>query len=361
MIRVLHVTTTGRLGGAERVICDVATASAKLGLTEPRVCVLGEPGGLDAALRSAGIAVDVLDLGREREIVSAIRRVRSLARAHRAAVVHTHLLHASVVGQLAARTLGIPGVLTRHYGDFLRRYGTTRDRLLDRAALALAHRVFAVSEDVRRAVVDAGEAPARRVSVIANGIDIGRVRSLGAVSTRGDATSELFAVGVVASLQPWKGHGVLIDAVAEIGARLVVVGAGPLADELHRRATQHQAQVEFLGHLDEPYAVVAGLDVYVQPSLNEGFGLAAVEAMALGRPVVASRVGGLPEVVEDRVTGLLVAPNDAHALASALRTLRDDPGLRVRLGNAGAERAVGLFSAERSARSYADAYRQLLH
>jgi glycosyltransferase involved in cell wall biosynthesis len=173
-------------------------------------------------------------------------------------------------------------------------------------------------------------------------------------------------VAIVASLHERKGHAVLLDALALLAARGVeplclAAGTGPEGDALQDRARSLgiTGSVRWLGQVADVRPVLAAADVVVMPSLAEGLGVAAIEAMAAGRPVVASAVGGLPELITDDVQGLLVPPRDAGALATALERCLADPALRARLGAAGESRAAA-FSTAAMARGTVSVYERAL-
>ncbi|MBE0477485.1 MAG: glycosyltransferase family 4 protein [Coriobacteriia bacterium] len=174
-------------------------------------------------------------------------------------------------------------------------------------------------------------------------------------------------VGMVGRLQDVKGGEVFVRAAALIAAeepasRLLVVGAGPERDRLERLAAEliPPGRLAFTGAVSPAAPYTARLDVLAVPSLSEGLGHSAMEGMALGVPVVASRVGGLPEVVEDGVTGLLVPPSDPNALAGAILTLLADPERARRMGEAGRVRAAERSSSARLVKAHLDLYRRLL-
>lgn len=229
---------------------------------------------------------------------------------------------------------------------------------------------IAVSDFVRDRLVTVNGTPPARTHRIYNGIDLSRFdaadpsalhRLLGVDQTR----RIVFCSGRV---QPYKGMQTLVDAVALLcgegvgDVELVVAGEGPYLHELRGRAARHGlANVHFLGRRTDVPSLLPGATIAVVPSLwEEAFGLAVVEAMAAGVPLVASRTGGIPELVEEGRTGMLVPPGDARALANALRLLLDDPGLRGAMAVQGPITARRRFSLDRAAADlYALVSRQL--
>lgn len=251
----------------------------------------------------------------------------------------------AVVNQVAV----IPGASAVDGGSSV---GAALRAAVDRATAGRVDRFVAVSSAVREGLVARG-VDARRVSVILNGVDFEALGAVEPASTPG--LSEELVVAVVARLTPVKGVEYLVRAVPSVpGATFVIVGTGRQEPRLREVAVAGGAgeRIRFLGAVESAAAVLARADVVVMPSLSEAFGLVAAEAMALGKPVVASWVGGLGEVVEDGVTGVLVAPGRPDELAAALRGLLGDPARARAMGEAGRGRARELFSADRMAAEY---------
>lgn len=363
--RVLHVTTSSAIGGAERLLTDVLR-NAPPGRTHPVVCTLAPPGDLQRELAGIGVESFALGFSHRGAAARALRDLRRHIQAEHYDVVHTHLVHASAIGLLAARWTATPvAVMTRHYGHYVRIYGTRVDRLLDRVSNVLADRIFAISNAVRDVLVEGEGVPADRVETVPNGVDAARVRrQAGARVLRQDARLKLVTV---ASLHPAKGQTVLLDASRRLldsglAVEVVLVGGGQLDAVLRQRVRELdlESYVRFVGYVANPYIEMAAADIYVQPSLDEGFGISVLEAMALELPVIASATGGLPEIVVDGTNGLLVTPGDAIALAAAIQRLEGDRSLRDRLARRGHAAVTTSFDARRVARRYADAYELLL-
>lgn len=364
-LRVLHVTTGSTIGGAERLLIDMIRLTSPAA-ARASICTLSRRGDLQRELAEHVDEALALDVASERDVPAALLRLTRHLRARRYDVVHTHLVHASALGLAAARLTGVPAaVMTRHYTVHVWRYGSPVDRALDRVSDRLAHRVFAVSAAVREALVHGEHVASDRVEVIANGIDVARVRALAAAAPAGGTSA--FRLVSTATLHPTKGHATMLEALARVRAHgieteLVLVGDGPLRADLERRASELgvAAAVRFTGYLRDPYGVVKSADVYVQPSLAEGFGISVLEAMALERPVIATSAGGLAEIVDDDATGVLVPPGDVAALTAAIERLARDAAERRRLGTAGYESVRVRYDAATAAARYLSAYRAVL-
>lgn len=370
-MRVLHVQKTDGLGGCERQLLSLLPALAQRGV-DVRMYVLGagrfrrfvDP------LRALGIPVGVTRAGSHlnpRLVPSILGEIRRF----RPDVVHTHLIHGDIYGQTAARLGGVPGVSSIHSTD--RRH--LRDPYRSGARLAghVARRTIAISHHVARFLAGADLVPSERIRVVHYGLSISEWTL--SSEARGPARAEMgfgpddVVVGIASRIIAGKGHTFLIDALAKAAPqapklRLAVAGDGPLASEVmaYARSALADESYQFLGFVPDMRGFMEATDVVVfptSPALGEGFGLAALEAMAAARPVVATRVGSLPELVLDGETGYLVDPLDPQELTDRLIDLAEDIHLRRRLGNAGRERAVGEFPLEKSVDGVLSVYEEV--
>jgi glycosyltransferase involved in cell wall biosynthesis len=301
----------------------------------------------------------------------AVRLTRFLRR-NKVSIVHSHLFEPSVVGMIAgtmARTRR--RVVTRHYSNYHTRINKQVHVWADRLCTRLAHAVIAVSNHTARHLIEVEYAPAAKVHVVLNGIDFDRVRVSGP-----DAgyrlRSEFAADGahlllVAARLHPEKGYDYLFRALPRIGqkvpgpVRLLVAGAGALEPAYRRqvRSLGSEGMVRFLGFRKDVFDLMTAADLVLLPSVAEAFGLVAAEALYLGVPVVATRVGGIPEIVSDGVDGVLVAPADSDALADAVAELLLDEPRRLKLAGAGRAKVMERFRFEDMVRRYEHLYDRL--
>jgi glycosyltransferase involved in cell wall biosynthesis len=226
----------------------------------------------------------------------------------------------------------------------------------------------AASAAIERMLVEDG-VPAEHVVTVRDGVDVGRVEAAEAVNVREEFwfPSHSLVVGNIAALVPHKGQKHLLDAAATVitevpHARFVILGEGELKGELERQVRRlHLGQhVVLAGFRPEILGFLKGFDLFVLSSVTEGLGSSLLDAMAAGRPIVATTAGGIPEVVENGVNGMLVPPRDHRALAAAIVALLKDPAKRARLANAGLERVRRSFSAERMVDETLAAYSRLV-
>jgi glycosyltransferase involved in cell wall biosynthesis len=353
-MRVLHIQKAKGIGGSERHLLSLLPALAEAGV-EVRMCVAvaGRARDFTEPLRELGVSLAVLRAGPHINplLVTALRRE---IRGFRPDLVHTHLIHADLHGQLAARLAGIVGVSSMHSAHSF--YRREPYRSAGRVAGRSARLTIAISEHVRRFIEDLRLSRAGAVRVIPYGIDASRWLASDAERTSAREALGLdagdIAVGVASRLVPHKGHSFLLRGHARASRRapmlrLLVAGDGPLRADLEREARGLDGRIHFLGFVPDIRSFLNACDVLAfptQPEFGEGFGLAALEAMAASCPVVATTVSSLPEVVSAEETGILVDPGSVDALAAALVRLAEDATLRRAMGQRGRERACDRFS-----------------
>jgi glycosyltransferase involved in cell wall biosynthesis len=331
-IRVVEVLATGTNGGAQEHVYSLLTRLDRERYDASVVSL--SPGSAVRKLQRAGFDVLVID---EPDDAIAVGALAAYLVEVRADVIHNHMFRAETVGTRAAMALAEighrrPYVVSTVHSSRIR---SQDDREVLRDLTPHMDQLIAVSQMVERKLQAEGRTTAP-VTRIYNGVDLSRYEQQEACCTLPEEYgmepgSQL--VGVVARLEPEKGHPTLLEAWPRVlrrvpDAYLLIVGEGSRREGLEAQARELRVahRVVFTGRRDDVPAVTAALDVAVLPSYREAQGLSILEAMALSRPVVASNVGGIPEMIEDGVTGLLVAPHDAEALAGAItRLLRDHP------------------------------------
>ena len=365
-IRVMFVIWSLQMGGAERVVAELARGLDRRRF-EPLVCCLNFKGQLAAELEAEGIPVFALDK-RPKLDPRLLPRLVRLMRRERVQVVHTHLWTSSFWGRIAGLVARAPAlVVTEHNIDLWRR----RWHLLADRALAnrTCHFIF-VSREVERFYRD--RLPLREGSfqVVHNGVAPWTRRDRpdpkGARERLG-LPAEGPVVGVVGRLEARKGHRYFLEALAQVRERDprvtgLIVGEGREKDVVlaQREALGMTEGVRIVGFWPDLAEALDALDVFVLPSLMEGHPLAILEAMAAGRPVIATAVGGNAEAIQDGRSGLIVPPADPDALAGAILDLVADPERAARFGAAGLETFEQHFSLERSVRANEDVYMRCL-
>jgi glycosyltransferase involved in cell wall biosynthesis len=374
-LRVLYVNHAGLVSGAEIVLARVT------GRLDParfrRIALCPADGRLAAFWADAMDEVlplpmttePVPPLPRAWEVVRSASAVRRAIREKRIDLVHANSPRACLVAGPAARLAGVP--LVWHMHDI------PKDRAAGRAAIRAASRlasaIVGVSFATCRALVALG-AQERKVRRIHNGMDVGEYVARAAERAAGFPIAEgAPVVAMIGQVTPWKGTDVLVAAIPKVleavpEARFVVVGDSPFpvsekyrADlERRTREAPWAARVTWLRFREDVPAILARADVVVHASvLPDPLPTVVLEAMALGRAVVASRVGGVPEMVDDGVTGTTYPPGDARALAEAIATILGDPGTARRLGDSAALKVREHFPIARQVAEILDLYRLL--
>jgi glycosyltransferase involved in cell wall biosynthesis len=366
MTRIVHVLSSFGMGGQERVAFDLAVSQRRAGHEVTALSLAPPPDGpLAAELTDAGIAVERVARPRPGVDLRLIVRLARWLRAHRVELVHTHNRMALIYGAPAARLAGAAVVHTKHGNN---PKGGTR-LVAGNLAGRLVDAFVAVSEETAAFARKRKEIAERKLSVIANGIELSRffpdpaarARVRGELGIAADA----WVVGTVGRIAGEKNQAMMVRALAPAlgpGAHLVIAGDGPLMPALAAQvgALAAAAAIHLLGVRRDVPQVLCALDAFVLSSDTEGLPLVVLEAMATGLPVVSTRVGGVPNVIDDGVTGLLVPVGDEAALGAAVAGLAADRARCAAMGAAAREAAVTRYSAERMQRDYLALYARVL-
>jgi L-malate glycosyltransferase len=368
--RVLLVIKCLGYGGAERLLVDMVATVDRTRFNFEVAYVLRDQDALVPMIRSGGTPVHSLDAARNADLrwMAALRRLLVTGRFD---VVHFHLPYAAAFGQLVVASLPRstrPGVVYTEHSLWNR--ARLVNRVLLRGSMGREERLVAVSQ----ASYEALPAPLQlRATTVVHGVDLSASDSL--IARRAELRARLRAELVVdddellfltvANLRPEKGYDVLLDAAKVIAdrdlpIRIAAVGRGPSRDALHARHAEMGLgdRFQFLGQRDDVLRLLAGADAFVLASRHEGLPVALMEATSVGLPVVASRVGGIPQVLQDEVDALLVPPGDPGVLAQAMTRLASDPELRDRLGRRARLRS-SMFDIAEATRAVGDIYLQV--
>jgi glycosyltransferase involved in cell wall biosynthesis len=345
--RLLIVITLAEIGGAQTYVAALLPALVER--FDVTVAAYG-PGPLrETAERSGSAFVALRHLRRSvspwRDTRALVELVRLMGRVQ-PDIVHLNSSKAGIVGRIAAAVARVPVcVFTVHGWSYAPYRGPLRAlyRLLERALAPLASTIVCVSDH------DASAANGRAV-VIRNAVDLAAIPRAMPVAS----APSIVSVGRLKEPKDFPTLRRALESIERNGWRAVVAGEGP------QRADLEGGPLELLGERDDVPELLAVSDVFVLSSRSEGLPMSVIEAMAAGLPVVASAVGGVPELVIDGETGVLVPPGDARALASALRRLLADPELRRQMGDAGRRRAEQLFDLQRFHREHLELYERLL-
>lgn len=361
---VVHIIDRLPPDGAERLLCEVLRYRSDRFSYE--VICLAEGGEFAAPLVEMGVPVTVL--GKRRVVdLAMLWRLWIWLRRQRPAVVHTHLFTADTWGRLAARLAGVPVIISTVHS--VNAWQGRIHRLVDRYLAMMTTRLIACTPQVEEKLVQQDGVARRRIVTLANAVDLqrfDRVSPANLVDSFG-FDGNVPVAAVLGRLEAVKGQEYLLGVLALLKQRgirlqLLLIGDGPQRQELERRVHQLglEGSVRMAGFRRDIPQLLASVDLLVMPSQWEGLPMALLEGMAMSRPVVAHRVGGIPDVVRDGVEGLLVAPDSPQDLADALQRLIEDPALRGHMGRAARERVSMCYSAEKLSADYEWLYQQTL-
>jgi len=366
-LRILHVISYMGRGGAEMGILKLIAGLGE-GF-EQRICTTR---GFDADFVRASFSEEKMDVAGRSELglqFPLFRLVR-IMRQYRPHIVHARnwgALEAVVAAKLAA----VPVVIHSEHGYEVDMFAglPLRRRLFRWTAYAMADAIFAVTRELRDFHAREAWIHPERIGVMYNGVDTQRFAPCRearlAMRKELGLPAESFVVGTVGRLVPIKDHGTLLKAAAllfssGIDVRVLLAGSGPERERLQRQAADAlDGQICFAGDSSRVPEMLNAMDVFVLPSLNEGMSNTLLEAMACGLPVVATNVGGNPEIVENNVSGCLFTPGDSQLLAHKLKHLAQNPALIHQLGTAARNRAIESFSLSRMLEAYRNFYLEL--
>ncbi len=354
-LKILHVDPEKEWAGGETQVMGLLTKLTSWGhenhlLCHPEGALIDEVQRVDVKIIPLRVRND-LDL-------RPVFRLKKLIQKEAYDIVHFHTkrAHGLALWLWRARP-GVRYVVTRRMD-----YPVKRNWYHNRLYNSRVDGVVAISDKIREVLIEGG-VQAEKIRVIYSGIELGRFHP----EALGDRTSHRPTIGTVAVLEPRKGHRYLLEAARilqdqGIRPRILLAGEGKEKAYLEQRAVRIgvQRDVVFLGFVSNIPSFLNGIDLFVLPSLNEGLGVSVIEAMAAGKPVVASLVGGVPELVQHRLTGLLVPPGDPQALAQALAQLLGDPSLMDSMGAMARKRVQRDLTMEQMAKKNEEFYYELL-
>lgn len=367
---ILLLNETSGPGGAETVLFNIAQ-NLDRSRYSPRV-VLFRHGWFQGFLEEHGIPVDIIP-SRKSWDMSFVKRLCAYCRGHKIDLIHAHLPGGNLYGSIAGKILHIPVICTLH-NEFIMPGSIERFNTIKMFVVRnLASRLVIVAEFMRNDYLSKGRIPSRKMLLIYNGVrpvdsdvsfNLDDFRK--AISYRdGD-----ILIAHIANLRTPKGHNILIEAAARVlrespKAKFLLIGEegdGRIKSDILARLKAHNItnRVVLLGFRRDVSQILKHVDVFALSSISEGLPVSVVEGMRSSLPVVATTVGGLPEVVKDGVSGYLVKPGDPDALAEKLIALCKCPELRSQMGQNGCEIASAIFSLDTMISKYQNLYEELM-
>jgi glycosyltransferase involved in cell wall biosynthesis len=361
--RVVHVVAAGEMGGAERMLVDLASPAAATGTAIEHTIALFTPNeALRRMLRDAGLRVRDRGAVREGPLPYLWRSLgprdvawlTTVLREERADVAHLHTFASQVLGTRAALRAGTRVVRTEHS---TRVYDDPSCWPFSRWSLARTDAAVAISEHVRAVALARAPWAAAKMRVVPNGVDVERF------APRDDPKAEAFTFILVGRFEPRKGVDLALEALATVpGAKLDILGVGALQTSLEAkaRALALTERVRFLGYVPDARPLLARAHAALCSSRSEGLGIALLEGMAMGLPVVGFAVGGVQEIVVDGSTGMLCPPGDVAALGATMRAAMAAPSRLAAMGEAARRRVVERFSVNAMRDGYGAVYGALV-
>jgi len=367
-LKVIHVVRALETGGLESLVLQGCARMRSAHGLDASVCALLPGDGLAQRAEHRDVPCVTVSRNGRQTIIGAAVRLARLFRRERPHVVHVHNFFSHVRAAAAAKWARVPVLVhTKHGAQYPDVWGSRR---LAGAAYRLSDVLVAISEDVRQGLMRTYRFAPGKVRLVVNGIDTDRFGSVSKEMASGRRRALGIEgrplIGTVCRLSAEKGVPTLLEAFARLAssmpeARLLIVGDGAERPTCETRARELGVgdRARFLGMREDVAAIYPLLDVYVQPSYTEGISLTILEASACGLPVIATAVGGNPEIVADGKSGRLVPPGDARALADAIqRTWADRQGAFA-MGRAARRRVVESFSLDRMVSDYVGLYHEI--
>ena len=353
-MKIIHIVNNLDCGGMEKMVISLAVALKGRGYASRIICI-ADKGVLSSQAENCGVKVDAV--GQRTGIgPMGLWKLFRLLQSERPDIIHLHNARALVYGSLVARFLGMPCVFTGHGSWISVSYRWVWARVKKNVVISNQARIDLLKNNPWL--------KSTGIAVILNAVNI---KDYGAAGRATKIDPGVFVIGHVARLSSEKDQVTLIKSFSKVAnvlgrqnARLVIVGDGLERAMLGKLALDLglSSYVEFLGFRDDVPKVIDTFDVFVLSSITEGVSLTILEAMAASKPVVATRVGGNPEVVINGETGFLVPPQDPGAMADSILAFAHDPGLAKKMGMAGRKRAEQVFSLERMVDEYEKVYRE---
>jgi glycosyltransferase involved in cell wall biosynthesis len=366
-LSICHVVTADLWAGAEAQIANLLAQLSREPDFSIFVIALGE-GRLVNEIRGVDIEVRVISRPHKR-FLACYQQARGFLRGRSVEIIHSHKSKENVLAFLLAKTTGIPHMIRTQHG--IPELKTLKDRVVygvEFMTLGSASRVLNGSSDLGRRT--ARYIDASRVKVVRNAINLEQVASSltrEAAKARLGLPEDAWVVGTAARLEPVKRIDVFLDTALGILTELpraffIIAGGGSeqARMECRVRGTALEPRVCFLGHRCDVYDILRAMDLLLITSDHEGLPTVLLEAMALGTPIVSRRVGGIPEAIDDQVTGVLVDSTDPRRIAQACLSLLLNPGVAHRLAHAARGKVIKNFSAEANATQVAQIYRSLI-
>jgi glycosyltransferase involved in cell wall biosynthesis len=366
-INILHVISKLPVGGVENLLLTVLQNSDRHKFF-PVVCSLSDKGEIGKEIEELGVEVFCLHKLKHRFDWTIVKNIYNLIKQKNINVVFSYQYHANLYGRLAARLAHVPCIIASVHNVY------TIDRKIHRRIInkylgRFTDKIVAVSKTVKDEILRYDGVSDSKVEIIYNGIDINRFLDMNRNSTRNKLGIALDTpvIGTVGRLTFQKGQRYLLEAVHQVKEKfpqivLLMVGDGPMKDELrdYAKTLNVHDTVIFTGTRRDIPSLLAAMDIFVLSSLWEGLSISLIEAMAAGKPVIATDIPPFREVVNTEKIGILIPPKHSEAIADAIELLLRNKNLAESLGMAARERAFSAFNIETTIRRYTNIFEDIL-
>lgn len=332
---LIHITFDMHIGGTEQVITNLVESTDPSLFNVSILCLESPIGPFGQKLQQAGYRIDSIER-KEGFDFALIFKIRKYLLENKINIVHCHQYTPWVYGLLASLLTGIKVIFTEH-GRFYPDSSSPKRKYINPVLVRLTDHITAISKATKQALIDYEYIPASKIEVIYNGIE-GMENSIKGPDELREQLSinqDAMVLGTIARLDPIKNHKLLISAFSDISRDfpntvLIIVGDGAMRQELEGQVATLglEGKVIFPGYQSNPVDYLQLMDIFLLPSLSEGTAITLLEAMSLSKPCIVTDVGGNPEIIEDRVCGLVTPSDDRKSLVSAISLLLSDIDMR---------------------------------
>jgi len=362
-VNLLHVTFDMHIGGTEQVIKNLIEATDKARFNTSILCIESPIGPFGEMLSNKGYRINSLSRKKGFDI-KMIFGIRKHIIQHKIDVLHCHQYTPSVYGAFASIFTGTKVIFTEH-GRFYPDRSSWKRKYINPFLVKLTDHITAISKATKQALVNYEYIPASKIEVIYNGIAELQISDAAARQLREELSisDDTLILGTISRLDPIKNHRLLISTFAIVQKKypnlsLLVVGDGEIRPELETLVDELNIsdKVIFTGFQANPVSYLQLMDIFLLPSLSEGTAMTLLEAMSLSKACIVTDVGGNPEIIEDKINGLVTPSDDKNKLVAACEMLLKNSELRIKLGNAGRTRFEEKFTAQCMLNKYQEIY-----
>jgi glycosyltransferase involved in cell wall biosynthesis len=370
-INILHIYQNSNIGGIQQQLLSVLKSYDKE-VFNPIFCCFRHKGEIGKEIERMGIEVIAFNRPRYYKFSIGIDIVRDLYRLIKQKniqVARSHRYHANLYGRVAARLADVPVIVSSVHDNY-RMDKRLKRRIINHILSKISDKIIAVSESIKKDIVIYDKIDTSKILVIPNSVDIERFNPEGNFANIKEEfliKNNDIVIGFVGRIVPAKGLEYLIDTLSYLkeefrNIKLLIIGEGSLVDGLKEKSKENNVNdsVIFTGRRRDIHDILSCIDIFVMPSIAEGLPNALLEAMAMAKPIVATEVGGIPEVIKNGINGLLVPPRNAESITTAIKTLLADMHLTTKMGQRARNYVEENLSIQATVRKWESLYISLL-